>query len=143
MLGQFLVDPLSLRYLQPLQNSNFKFKQCLKPTDEGYSEIKGTLFAIFKIIRQKERHYGILLKSKSEELIYLFYYYRLVERKSSSFKLQTKLLRKLKKLLKLQAKPKNFQQQGIKLHMQVFLDWACCLRCLDLVANTKVKRKTK
>ena len=63
--------------------------------------------------------------------------------KSSSFKLQTKLLRKLKKLLKLQAKPKNFQQQGIKLHMQVFLDWACCLRCLDLVANTKVKRKTK
>ena len=83
MLGQSLVDPLSLRYLQPLQNSNFKFKQCLKPTDEGYSEIKGTLFAIFKIIRQKERHYGILLKSKSEELIYLFYYYRLVERKTS------------------------------------------------------------
>ena len=39
--------------------------------------------------------------------------------------------------------PVNFQQQGIKLHMQVFLDWACCLRCLDLVANTKVKRKTK
>ena len=77
------MDPLSLRYLQPLQNSNFKFKQCLKPTDEGYSEIKGTLFAIFKIIRQKERHYGILLKSKSEELIYLFYYYRLVERKTS------------------------------------------------------------
>ena len=83
MLGQSLVDPLSLRYLQPLQNSNFKFKQCLKPTDEGYSEIKGTLFAIFKIIRQKERHYGILLKSKSEELFYLFYYYRLVERKTS------------------------------------------------------------
>lgn len=77
------MDPLSLRYLQPLQNSNFKFKQCLKPTDEGYSEIKGTLFAIFKIIRQKERHYGILLKSKSEELFYLFYYYRLVERKTS------------------------------------------------------------
>ena len=37
MLGQFLVDPLSLRYLQPLQNSNFKFKQCLKPTDEAVS----------------------------------------------------------------------------------------------------------
>lgn len=72
VLGQSLVDPLSLRYLQPLQNSNFKFKQCLKPTNEGYSEIKGTLFAIFKIIRQKERHNGILLKSKLEELIYLF-----------------------------------------------------------------------
>ncbi|CAD0137599.1 protein of unknown function [Streptococcus thermophilus] len=55
MLGQSPVDPLSLRYLQPLQNSNFKFKQCLKPTDEGYSEIKGTLFAIFKIILDKKR----------------------------------------------------------------------------------------
>ena len=81
MLGQFLVDPLSLRYLQPLQNSNFKFKQCLKPTDEGILEIKGNPICNFKIIRQK-RHYRILLKSKSEELIYLFYY-RLVERKTS------------------------------------------------------------
>lgn len=53
MLGQFLVDPLSLRYLQPLQNSNFKFKQCLKPTDEGYSEIKGTLFAILRSLDKK------------------------------------------------------------------------------------------
>ena len=61
MLGQSLVDHLNPRYLQPLQNSNFKFKQCLKPTDEGYSEIKGTLFAIFNIIRQKERHYGFYL----------------------------------------------------------------------------------
>ena len=40
MLGQSLVDPLSLRYLQPLQNSNFKFKQCLKPTDEGILKLR-------------------------------------------------------------------------------------------------------
>ena len=83
MLGQSLVDLLSLRYLQPLQNSNFKFKQCLRPSDEGYTEIKALLFEIFKIIRQKDRHYELLLKSKLEELIYLFYFYRLVERKTS------------------------------------------------------------
>ena len=83
MLGQSLVDPLSLRYLQPLQNSNFKFKQCLRPSDEGYREIKALLFEIFKMIRQKDRHYELLLKSKLEELIYLLYFYRLVERKTS------------------------------------------------------------
>lgn len=49
----------------------------------GILKLREPLFAIFKIIRQKERHYGILLKSKLEELIYLFYYYRLVERKTS------------------------------------------------------------
>ena len=81
MLGQSLVDPLSLRYLQPLQNSNFKFKQCLRPSDEGYREIRALLFEIFKMIRQKDRHYELLLKSKLEELIYLLYFYRLVERK--------------------------------------------------------------
>ena len=64
MLGQSLVDLLSLRYLQPLQNSNFKFKQCLRPSDEGYTEIKALLFEIFKMIRQKDRHYELLLKSK-------------------------------------------------------------------------------
>ena len=83
MLGQSLVDPLSLRYLQPLQNSNFKFKQCLRSSNEGYTEIKDLLFEIFKMIRQKDRHYELLLKSKLEELIYLFYFYRLVERKTS------------------------------------------------------------
>ena len=35
------------------------------------------------MIRQKERHYELLLKSKLEELIYLLYFYRLVERKTS------------------------------------------------------------
>ena len=35
------------------------------------------------MIRQKDRHYELLLKSKLEELIYLFYFYRLVERKTS------------------------------------------------------------
>ena len=83
MLGQSLVDLLSLRYLQPLQNSNFKFKQCLRPSDEGYTEIKALLFEIFKMIRQKDRHYELLLKSKLEELIYLLYFYRLVKRKTS------------------------------------------------------------
>ena len=86
MLGQFLVDPLSLRSVQPLQNSNFKFKQCLKPTDEGVIlEIKGTLFAIFKIIRQKESTLtGFCLSPNREALIYLFLTdYRLGERKTS------------------------------------------------------------
>ena len=44
---------------------------------------EGTLFEIFKMIRQKDRHYELLLKSKLEELIYLLYFYRLVERKTS------------------------------------------------------------
>lgn len=35
------------------------------------------------MIRQKDRHYELLLKSKLEELIYLLYFYRLVERKTS------------------------------------------------------------
>ena len=35
------------------------------------------------MIHQKDRHYELLLKSKLEELIYLLYFYRLVERKTS------------------------------------------------------------
>ena len=46
-------------------------------------EVKALLFEIFKMIRQKDRHYELFLKSKLEELIYLLYFYRLVERKSS------------------------------------------------------------
>ena len=44
MLGQSLVDLLSLRYLQPLQNSNFKFKQCIR---RGLYGNKSTSFRDF------------------------------------------------------------------------------------------------
>ncbi|MGT2887392.1 AraC family transcriptional regulator [Streptococcus didelphis] len=81
MLGSSYTDQVSLHYLQPLQNSNFKFLPCIKPDMPGYSDIKACLFAIFQLAKEKGRHFEILLKSKLHELIYLLYYHRYVLKK--------------------------------------------------------------
>lgn len=81
MLGQSQVDPISLRYLQPLQNANYKFVPRLQEGDEGYREIKNALFEIFDVIALQGRHYEVLLKAKLTNFLYLLFYYRKVERK--------------------------------------------------------------
>ncbi|MGT2906249.1 helix-turn-helix domain-containing protein [Streptococcus dentiloxodontae] len=81
MLGQSTIDQTSLRYLQPLQNSNYKFVQRIQPGDEGYKDIKNSLMEIFKLIRNQGRHFELLLKSKLFDFLYLLYYHHKVERK--------------------------------------------------------------
>lgn len=81
MLGQDQVDPISMRYLQPLQNATYKFVQRIERGDEGYNEIKRALLSIFNLIASADRHYEFLLKAKLTEFVYLLFYYRKVERK--------------------------------------------------------------
>ncbi|MGT2957598.1 AraC family transcriptional regulator [Streptococcus bovimastitidis] len=83
MIGSSVVDQVSLRYLQPLQNSINKFVYCIKPHMPGYDEIKSCLFAIFSIAKNEDRHFEMLLKSKLHEFMYLLYYYRYVVRKNT------------------------------------------------------------
>ncbi|TWT16742.1 AraC family transcriptional regulator [Streptococcus sp. sy010] len=84
MLGASMIDLVSLRYLQPLQNSQYKLTPCIKPDMSGYQDIKTCLFMIFQLVEKKERHFEILLKSKLQELIYYLFYYRYVVRKQSN-----------------------------------------------------------
>ncbi|MGT2935664.1 helix-turn-helix domain-containing protein [Streptococcus castoreus] len=83
MIGSSVVDQVSLHYLQPLQNSVYKFVYRIKPDMSGYSEIKECLFNIFKLAKEEGRHFEILLKSKLLEFIYLLFYYRYVVRKTT------------------------------------------------------------
>ncbi|MGT2932625.1 AraC family transcriptional regulator [Streptococcus catagoni] len=83
MVGSSIVDQVSLHYLQPLQNSVFKFVHCIKPTMPGYDEIKDCLFTIFTLAKEEDRHFEILLKAKLHEFIYLLYLHRYVLRKNT------------------------------------------------------------
>lgn len=83
MIGNSILDQSSLLYLQPLQNSTFKFINRIQPKDEGYAIIKDCLFSIFSIIENEGRYYELILKSKLNELIYHLYYYHYVVKKTS------------------------------------------------------------
>ncbi|AXQ78768.1 AraC family transcriptional regulator [Streptococcus chenjunshii] len=83
MIGNATVDQVSLRYLQPLQTSSFKFVPRIQPDMTGYEEIKDAVFQIFELSRNEGRHFEILLKAKLNELIYLLYYHRYVLRKNT------------------------------------------------------------
>ncbi|EFR45375.1 helix-turn-helix domain-containing protein [Streptococcus pseudoporcinus] len=81
MIGSSIVDQVSLHYLQPLQNSSYKFVHCIKPHMAGYDQIKTCLLSIFAISREEDRHFELLLKSRLHEFLYLLYYYHYVTRK--------------------------------------------------------------
>lgn len=81
LIGYSIVDQVSLRYLQPLQTSSFKFIQCIKPSMTGYNDIKNCLFDIFNISKEENRHFVLLLKAKLNELLYLLYYHQYVIKK--------------------------------------------------------------
>lgn len=83
MIGYSLLDQISLRYLQPLQNSAFKFLPCIKPDMNGYQDIKACLFSIFKLYQVQGRHFELLLKAKLQEFIYLLFFYQYVLKKDS------------------------------------------------------------
>ena len=83
MIGYSIVDQVSLRYLQPLQTSLYKFVPRIQPGMEGYEEIKECLFTIFELSKNEGRHFELLLKSKLNEFLYLLFYYRYVLRKNT------------------------------------------------------------
>lgn len=83
MIGYSIVDQVSLRYLQPLQTSLYKFVPRIQPGMEGYEEIKECLFMIFELSKNEGRHFELLLKSKLNEFLYLLFYYRYVLRKNT------------------------------------------------------------
>lgn len=83
MIGATSPDLVSLRYLQPLQQSHYKFIPCLKPKMAGYDDIKACLLTIFQLADKKERHFELLLKSKLHELLYLLFVHRYVIRKQT------------------------------------------------------------
>lgn len=81
MIGYSIVDQVSIRYLQPLQNSTYKFIQRIQPHMDGYDDIKAILFDIFKLTTDEGRHFEVLLKARLNELLYLLFYHRYVVRK--------------------------------------------------------------
>lgn len=83
MIGASIIDQVSLRYLQPLQNSYYKFIYRITSDMEGYDEIKKCLFQIFDLSKKEGRHFELLLKSKINELMYYLYYYKYVIKKST------------------------------------------------------------
>lgn len=83
MIGYSIIDQVSLRYLQPLQTSSFKFVPRITPDMEGYDEIKDCLFSIFQLSRDEGRHFEILLKARLNEFIYLLYYHHYVLKKTT------------------------------------------------------------
>lgn len=83
MIGYSTVDQVSIKYLQPLQNSTFKFIHRIQPSMDGYAEIKAVLFQILKLSKNGGRHFEILLKANLNELMYLLYYHRYVVRKNT------------------------------------------------------------
>lgn len=84
MIGYSIIDQVSLRYLQPLQTSTYKFVPRIQPDMAGYDDIKQCLMTIFEISREENRHFELLLKSKLNELVYLLYYHRYVLRKNTN-----------------------------------------------------------
>lgn len=83
MIGHSTVDQVSLRYLQPLQTSLYKFVPRIQPDMEGYEDIKECLFTIFELSKNEGRHFELLLKSKLNEFLYLLFYHRYVLRKNT------------------------------------------------------------
>lgn len=83
LIGYSTIDQVSLRYLQPLQNSQYKFPPRLQSHMAGYEEIKECLFNIFQLAKKEGRHFELLLKSKVNELLYLLFYHRHVLRKNT------------------------------------------------------------
>ncbi|RCW16408.1 AraC family transcriptional regulator [Streptococcus gallolyticus] len=83
MIGHSTVDQVSLRYLQPLQTSLYKFVPRIQPGMPGYEDIKECLFTIFELSKNEGRHFELLLKSKLNELLYLLFYHRYVLRKNT------------------------------------------------------------
>ncbi|MGT2926192.1 helix-turn-helix transcriptional regulator [Streptococcus cuniculipharyngis] len=83
MVGASYVDQVSLHYLQPLQNSQYKFLSCIKPDMAGYQDLKDCLWQIFQLAREEGRHFELLLKSKLQEFLYLLFFHRYVIRKQS------------------------------------------------------------
>ncbi|MGT2928866.1 helix-turn-helix domain-containing protein [Streptococcus dentasini] len=81
IVGYSIVDQVSLHYLQPLQNSDYKFIPIIKPNMAGYEELQSCLFAIFKLVKEEHRHFELLLKAKINEFLYLLFHYRYVIRK--------------------------------------------------------------
>ncbi|MFC3931571.1 helix-turn-helix domain-containing protein [Streptococcus dentapri] len=81
MVGYSILDQVSLRYLQPLQNSIFKFITVIKPDMEGYQEIKTCLIQIFDLVKKEDRHFELLLKAKLNEFLYLLFRYHYTVRK--------------------------------------------------------------
>ncbi|MGT2950724.1 AraC family transcriptional regulator [Streptococcus cuniculi] len=83
-LGQSMVDQASLHYLQPLQNGQFKFVPCIKPSMPGYSEIKACFFAIIELIKQEDSYFELMLKAKLNELVYLLFCHQYVVKKNTN-----------------------------------------------------------
>ncbi|MFS1664465.1 helix-turn-helix domain-containing protein [Streptococcus sp. zg-JUN1979] len=83
MIGYSILDQVSLRYLQPLQASTFKLTPVIKPTDDGYADIKDCLFRIFELVQEEQLHFELLLKAYLNELTYLLYHHGYVTRKVS------------------------------------------------------------
>lgn len=83
MLGNNLVDQVSLHYLQPLQNSDFKLVPVIKPDMVGYQDIKQCLFDIFELVKKESRHFELLLKARLNEFLYLLFYHHYVRRKAT------------------------------------------------------------
>lgn len=83
MIGHSTIDQVSLRYLQPLQTSLYKFVPRIQPDMEGYEDIKECLFTIFELSKNEGRHFELLLKSKLNEFLYLLFYHRYVLRKNT------------------------------------------------------------
>lgn len=81
MIGSSVGDQVTNRYLQPLQDSTYKFLPCIKPNMPGYDALKDCLFLIFSLSKEEERHFELLLKAKLHEFLYLLYYHRYVIRK--------------------------------------------------------------
>ncbi len=83
MIGNSIIDQVSLNYLQPLQASNYKFVTRIQPAMDGYEEIKECLFSIFELSKNEGRYFELLLKSKLNEFLYLLYFNRYVLKKNT------------------------------------------------------------
>ena len=71
MIGYSIVDQVSLRYLQPLQTSLYKFVPRIQPGMEGYEEIKECLFTIFELSKNED----VILNCYSNQNLMNFYIY--------------------------------------------------------------------
>lgn len=79
-LGRHQIETFSQRYIQPLYSGHFHLTPCLRPSDEGYSNIKNCLLSLFALIEEQSLYYDILLKAKLHELLYLLFKHRHVNR---------------------------------------------------------------
>lgn len=83
MIGYSILDKASLLYLQPLQNSTFKFVPRLSKDQEGYDQIKAVLFDIFELVKTEPPYFELPLKAKLNELLYLLYRHHYIVKKTS------------------------------------------------------------